>query len=207
MVVQVNVLSHTRAQHAIGIQQHLLDIQFDFQGDEPPTEVRDFFLAVDSHIQNVFDGIFAEEKVQNSDRVGIAIDFEGDAGRTFYKCAKYSNDPLRQLFNSVSKVLQSNASLMMRVWHIEVQIIRDMRGGARKRPFSHEANRKMRSTITIVSNDNLCLWRAVVVVLAYQEKEALLKSVHANPVEIRKNWRAMIRPNSGVQGQKARAQR
>lgn len=205
MAVQLHVLSRNRRAHAIGITQIVLDIQFGFPPNEAPQNVRDFLLAVDHHIENLFEGVFAEEKVQATDRIGIAIDFDGDQGRTFYKCARYSNDPVQQLFASITKVLQSNTSLMLRKWQIEIQIIRDLRGRGRKRPFSHEANKRMRSTVTIQSNDDLCLWRAIVVVRAHQEKQRLLQTGRANVANVRKNWRAMIRPNSGIQGEQARA--
>lgn len=198
------VLSRTRRTLSVGVVQVCLDVRFSFPAGAATMTVLELLVLLDSQLYDIFNSIFTQEEVSDDDHVGVAVEFHGD-GQRFFTFSKYSNEPVRTLFRNISKVLQSNTTLMFRVWTIEVQIIRTPSGKGRKRNFSHMANFKKTSTVTIFSPDGLCLWRAVVVALAHKDRVAQKEAGLLSPAIIQRKFAKIARSGSRLQKERALA--
>lgn len=158
----------------------------------------DLLVELDAALARVFEQIFANEHVQGNDRVGIRIEFEGDA-QPFFKMVRFSNNPVRQLFDAISRLLQSNRELLMTKWSVEMQIVRCPRGaGSTKRAWSHASAAKKKFIVMIRNEDNLCLWRALVVAFAHAQYHDIVASQVPAAVA-RKRFTQVSRANSTIQ--------
>lgn len=161
-------------------------------------------VDLDAELWRVFDQIFSQEHVCQNDKIGIRIEFEGDS-QPFFKTVRFFKNPLRQLFDAIARVLQSNRELLLSRWHVTVIIIPAPRGGGNKRtkhryvPWSFECAAKKRSTITIANEDSSCLWRAVVVAHAYAVCQKIISLGHVPKAEALRRFRQVARRGSKLE--------
>ena len=169
----------------------------------PPQEdvsLLDLLVDLDAKLSDIFQSVFDEERVVGKDRVGLRIDFEGD-NQPFFKFVRYCNNPLAQLFDSISRLLQSNRELLLVKWHVEILITPCPRGegGSRRLPWSYEETARKKSTVTIPGHDHLCLWRAIVVAKAFADSREIVRRGQVSEPEARKRYKQVSRQNSRMQ--------
>jgi hypothetical protein len=73
----------------------------------------------------------------------------------------------------VEKVLQSNRQLLLTQWNLEFTLIPNPHGHGKRKCFynAHIQQVAKKSIVQIQNNDELCLWRAITVVKAFQDKK------------------------------------
>jgi len=160
----------------------------------------DLLLSLDTQLSRIFDGIFQLENVAANDLVGIRIEFEGDA-QPFFRMARFSNNPVQHFFDAISRLLQSNRKLLLSLWSVEMFIIPCPQGQGRQRkyPWSYEAAAKKQCVIRIESNDNMCLWRAVVVAYQHAQSRLVVERKHVSADVAKKRFRQVARQGSRIQ--------
>lgn len=88
-------------------------------------DVRELFEAIDTEIKNVFTELFAEEKLQDSDKVGLKIQFDTAGAHDFYVNTFMNDHPVQKLFTRVGRRLQSREELLFCTWRVTVDIFRN----------------------------------------------------------------------------------
>lgn len=184
MSIRVEVTSIDRREFdnkdGVEVIEVTVDMQFDVRPLTGERASPRLINQLDEQLTRIFRRVFTLEEdidekhddgddlpvpVQPQDRVGIRLDIAGDVGETFFKLVKVANDPIGQLFNMIELLITSRRILLFSAWTFQFQIVRVPagQGGKRKMVWSDAQLPRKKSCIEIRSDDDLCIWRAIVV--------------------------------------------
>ena len=153
-----------------------LELNFDLDAQQATTiDILDILVTLDGELDAIFQGVFDEENKREElsphDVVHLEIAFEA-GGENFYVNCRLAENPVQRLFNGIERVLQSSKELLFGRWYVRLTILRAPVGmGGRFANFSIATNFFKQSVVEINNSDSLCLWRAVVVLLAFEHRQ------------------------------------
>lgn len=165
------------------------------------TTIGNILRAMDRKLSVLLAGAVDAYDVEDHDRVGIRVSIDGN---TFYKLRQLKDNPLGGVLELIRSVLQSAFDLLFDRWSITITLIPSPRGAGRphKVAWNEASLFNKKSVVKINNNDNLCLWRSVVVSLAYQNKQG---KEGEEKKEADRFYKAIKRPSGRRQEHEARA--
>ncbi len=194
----------------------IVQLNFDVHFTQRPgrlsrrTPLGAFIAHMDQVIHQLFEDIFNTEFVVDRDRVGIRLEFGGNFGpqaHPMFVFRTIRDNPVQALIDLIAAVLQSEQSLMLAVWEFEVKIVYIPAGGQkRKIPWQDSAIFGKKSCVQIRNDgDDLCLWRALVVGMAYQDRRKREREHPEQKNQALKTYKKIARHGSAEQKRLAAA--
>lgn len=174
------------------------------------TSVARFLREIDGQLNRYFTNIFRFERMRRNDRIVIRLDFgladNGPNARSFFVNMRLRNNPIARLFDIISDVLNSQEALMLALWNFQMSLVRIPRGQGNKRkaPFSFTSAIAKKSTVKIRDDGNMCMWRAIVVCIHYQNRNELIAADPGNEKKYKTWYKKVARVQSSQQGVLAR---
>lgn len=110
-------LSHRITEHifkTLTVPRHICVLRWVFPPNvqQRQVDVLHLLARINTEIDKVFRPLFAEEKLQESDKIGLSIRVDVDGASEFHVNAFMRDDPVQQLFTRISRVLQSSKHLL-----------------------------------------------------------------------------------------------